>query len=494
MMPHAKTDAHTPHLDFSRLCAQYNQDLVCVHGADGKYLGVSESSKQITGYDPADLLGLNAYDFFHADDVQFIAKQGHQPALAGQVSRLPSYRFRHKNGQFIWLRTETHPVRDENSDTILLITVSRDVSEVVNLQNELERVSAQLEKVSRLTNVGAWEVNTHSRKMWWSQVTYDIHEVEPTEPLNWVDFLAFFPEEARPAVELALKKVENEKQAFDLILPFVTAKGRRTWVRSIGQPQVRNGSVEAIFGVIREYEEEIENQQRLKSAMTTLQRKNRQLEEFNQIVSHNLRSPVANLNTLVSLLLQTDSEQERREYLDLLSHLADNLNSLLEDLVDSVKVLVHKDVEFDPIDLWESTHHVLALLQGDIVASRAQVMLDFNAWSQIRFPKVYFESVLVNLLSNALKYKAKDRPPVIRITTGFEHGVPILSVSDNGSGIDLKRHGAKVFKLHKTFHPEKPGKGLGLFLVKNQVEAAGGSISLESEPGVGTTFRVTFAS
>jgi signal transduction histidine kinase len=102
------------------------------------------------------------------------------------------------------------------------------------------------------------------------------------------------------------------------------------------------------------------------------------------------------------------------------------------------------------------------------------------------------ESILLNLLSNALKYKQPERQPHVKFITRNTNGSVILEVSDNGLGINLDRYGHQVFKLRKTFHQHPDGRGIGLFMIKNQIEAMGGKIKVNSVEGEGSTFVITF--
>jgi signal transduction histidine kinase len=108
------------------------------------------------------------------------------------------------------------------------------------------------------------------------------------------------------------------------------------------------------------------------------------------------------------------------------------------------------------------------------------------------YSKGYLESILQNLLSNALKYRSPKRTPEITVRTGVENGSIVLRVSDNGLGIDMVKFGEELFGLHKTFHEHQDARGVGLFLVKTQIEAMGGTVEAESEIDKGTTFTIRF--
>jgi len=102
----------------------------------------------------------------------------------------------------------------------------------------------------------------------------------------------------------------------------------------------------------------------------------------------------------------------------------------------------------------------------------------------------YLESILLNLVSNAIRYSNPDRKPVISITWSEENNIKTLQISDNGIGIDLEKYGDKIFGMYKTFSNNIDSRGIGLFITKNQIDAMGGNISVESEPNVGTTFKI----
>ena len=132
------------------------------------------------------------------------------------------------------------------------------------------------------------------------------------------------------------------------------------------------------------------------------------------------------------------------------------------------------------------------ILSGQIIATNAKISSDFTAAPTIMYSKVYLESIFLNLVSNAIKYKAEDKTPEIFIKATVENGVQKLSFKDNGLGINLVRHGKKIFGLNKVFHRHPDAKGVGLFMTKVQVEAMGGKITVESEVNEGSIFTIKF--
>jgi signal transduction histidine kinase len=132
------------------------------------------------------------------------------------------------------------------------------------------------------------------------------------------------------------------------------------------------------------------------------------------------------------------------------------------------------------------------MLNARIAQSDAGITTDFIEAPIIRYPNIYLESIFLNLLSNALKYAHPDRKLLIRIRSFRTEGKVILTVSDNGLGINMNKYGHQVFKLRKTFHRHPESRGIGLFMIKNQIVSMGGEITVSSIENEGSTFIVTF--
>lgn len=236
----------------------------------------------------------------------------------------------------------------------------------------------------------------------------------------------------------------------------------------------------------------IEQNAKLLALTDDLKRKNEQLEEFTQIVSHNLRSPVGNILTLLSFFEGAASEEERSEYLKLLKESGGLTLNTLHELNDVLKIKQNKNIEKQDLSFEEIFTVVKSMLSANITETGATVRGNFSGAPRIQYPRIYLESILLNLLSNALKYISPERPPVIEFKTYYYNGHLMLEASDNGLGLNLDRYGHQVFKLRKTFHRHPESRGIGLFMIKNQIEVMGGEITLRSIEHEGTTFYVNF--
>ncbi len=228
------------------------------------------------------------------------------------------------------------------------------------------------------------------------------------------------------------------------------------------------------------------------SLIDELAYQNKQLDDFAHMTSHNIRGPAANIGALVAMMKEDSTLEDYRFIFAKIKKVASNLTDTHNELLSILQVKRNEDIEktllhFEPVFLREKEN-----MTGTILATGATLTYDFTAAPTVTFPKAYLESILHNLISNAFKYRAEDRPLVVTVKTEQKQGHTVLYVTDNGLGIDLTRHGDKLFGMRKTFHEHPEARGIGLFLTKTQIESMGGKISVKSKVNEGTTFIVQF--
>jgi signal transduction histidine kinase len=215
-----------------------------------------------------------------------------------------------------------------------------------------------------------------------------------------------------------------------------------------------------------------------------------QLEQFSYTVSHNLRSPVARLIGLTNILQYITNPDETKDVMSKIAISAHDLDLVLKDLVRTIEIKreIHNSTAIIMVD--ELVKKTITQFEEDVKALGAQVKLNLQANTVQSIP-AYLESILFNLVSNAIKYRHGVRPLIIRVTTRYEVDKFVLIVQDNGLGIDLDRVKRDLFAFYKRFHHHVEGRGLGLYLVKSQVDLLGGTIDVASVVDQGTTFTIT---
>lgn len=217
-----------------------------------------------------------------------------------------------------------------------------------------------------------------------------------------------------------------------------------------------------------------------------------QLEDFCNIISHNLRAPLVNISILVDCIAENEDPSEFPILRDQLKITTRILNEIFEELVESLQVKEDTEIKSKKINLRTYVSKVCSGLKGQINISNAKIDYDFDGSVIMLFPPKYMFSILHNLISNSLRFRSTERTPIIKIKTKRLGTSIILSVTDNGSGIDLKKHKNNLFKIRKVFHDHPDAKGFGLFITKSQIDAMNGEIWAESIPGIGSTFFVEF--
>ncbi|MBS1687210.1 MAG: PAS domain S-box protein [Bacteroidetes bacterium] len=235
-------------------------------------------------------------------------------------------------------------------------------------------------------------------------------------------------------------------------------------------------------------EQELKNMV-LSQTSQELENKVKQLEDFNGIVAHNLRGPAGGIEKMLEMVMEENDEAEKAKMIDLVYNSSKSMNATLKDLMGILEIRLNQGIEYSNCDLTEIIRTTTDMLQGEILRSKAKIITDFSV-PVVRFPKVYLESVFYNMVSNSLKYKKSEEPVIIHISSALENGKVMLTFKDNGLGIDLEQYGKQMFKLNKVFHRGYDSRGVGLFITKNQLEAHGGTITVNSKPGEGTEFKI----
>jgi len=248
--------------------------------------------------------------------------------------------------------------------------------------------------------------------------------------------------------------------------------------------------IEAQHQILLEKNEGLENE--ISKRTKELVDYNQQLEQFAFMSSHNLRAPIARILGLGNLLEITDDESDVLKVKHNLIASARELDRVVKDLNTILEIRKNTISSVQEINLEDELNLIKLNLEKDISETDTTLVVDFSAAPTIRTVRPYLDSIAINLISNAIKYRHPDRKPVVEIKSGLRGNLFFLEVQDNGVGIDLDTYGHKIFTLYSRFHNHVEGKGLGLYLVKTQCEALGGSVTVKSSLTIGTTFTASF--
>ncbi|HEY2721804.1 MAG TPA: PAS domain S-box protein, partial [Chitinophagaceae bacterium] len=238
-------------------------------------------------------------------------------------------------------------------------------------------------------------------------------------------------------------------------------------------------------------EENLEKSElRLKEIINDLLQKNKNHEQFAQIVSHNLRAPVANIIGFSNVLQRSGLDDTvKMKFIQGLFSASNRLDTVIKDLTHILQVSREISENKQTVCLSDMVHDVRASISNMVEKEKAEIHYEFTT-DEINTIKTYLYSIFYNLISNSIKFRRPSVNPVIEIK-GYKKGDFFqISFRDNGLGIDIHNKPDEIFGFYKRFHDHIEGKGLGLFMTKTQVESMGGSITVNSKLNEGTEFVI----
>ena len=271
-------------------------------------------------------------------------------------------------------------------------------------------------------------------------------------------------------------------------------EGEEFWVNLSMIPVTdKEGEHSHWISIQRDITEEKEKEKEKEQLIKELTQNNKDLKQFSYITSHNLRAPLSNLTGLLNLI--DDIPIENLELKEIINGFSTSTHLLNETINDLVKVIIIKDnpsVEKETILIKEIFENVFNQLSFLISLHKPILKIDLDDVSILNVNRSYLESIFLNLLTNSIKYRSTTRQLKVTVTSKIVENDLILTFKDNGIGIDMERNHDKIFGLYQRFHNHSDSKGLGLYLVKSQVESMNGTITVESKVNVGTTFTIIF--
>ena len=302
-----------------------------------------------------------------------------------------------------------------------------------------------------------------------------------------------FEEDCDVCLKTVRKCFEQPEKAHPVILRRYTAEeelksGKWEFKALLGP----NQELEEILCLGFDITEQVDAFDKANELLAITKDQNTRLRSFAYIVSHNIRSHSSNISGITNLLQSSLAEEDREMFMSMLATSTDLLDQTINHLNEILTVQQTTSQLMEEVDLRVELDKTMSIFAQDLGRLGAQVINDVPQNTRIRVVRAYLDSILLNLVSNAIKYRDPERRLKIHLNSSiFGQGVR-LSITDNGLGIDLSRHSEHVFGMYKTFHGNSNARGFGLFLTKSQIEAMGGTIELDSEIGKGSTFKVTF--
>jgi len=233
----------------------------------------------------------------------------------------------------------------------------------------------------------------------------------------------------------------------------------------------------------------------LHASNTLLTRTNVDLDTFVYTASHDLKAPITNIESILLALRDTLPPAVQQEtmvatLLAMLQQTVTRFQTTITQLTDITKLQLTHAEPAESVALTQVVEDVRLDLAPLIQAAAADLTVAVDPALRVSFSPANLRSVVYNLLSNALKYRAPDRPCRVQVGAEATAGAVVLTVQDNGLGLSAVQQ-RQLFGLFQRLHTHVEGTGVGLYITKRLIENGGGTITVHSQPGVGTTFTVT---
>lgn len=396
-----------------------------------------------------------------------------------------------------WLHVSMQPVVKPDGEILGLSVGATDITSQKKAEQELNLSNERYGLVTKATNDVIWDWDIINNKMYRSENYFQVFGYpgadELSEPDIWTKRI--HPDDYERVVEQISETIKDSNAlTWEAEYRYLKFDGDYAYVqdRSYIIQDERRVPIRMV-GAMRDITNEKLNAIEREKITSGLIRQNKDLEQFGYIVSHNLRAPVVNILGLAKIINEPGLPKDHyRQCMEGILVSAQKLDQVIMDMNQILRVRREINEMKETVCFSSLIEDIQASISDTIRTEHVRINTDFSSVDEIYSLKSYLYSILYNLISNSIKYRNTEEDPVIDIRSyKTKEGITIV-VKDNGAGIDLNKHGKQLFGLYKRFHPSKEGKGIGLFMVKTQVETLGGIISVKSEPGKGTEFTIEF--
>ncbi|WP_416441937.1 PAS domain-containing protein [Leeuwenhoekiella sp. A16] len=394
-----------------------------------------------------------------------------------------------------WVRGKSHP-EPQADGTIIFRGSALDITDKKRIEIELFENKERLRLAVESSQDGIWDWNIETNKVFYSKASQNMlgltqEELEGNSEA-WNERV--HPDDQKAYYDDIKKHFRGDTQFYINEHRVKRKDGKYIWILDRGKVIKWNKDGKPLR-VIGTHSDITDLKQKEADAIKTtgiVAEQNQRLMNFAHIVSHNLRSHSSNFESLLGMMDVAESMEEKMELIDYVKKVSDGLSETIMHLNEVVSVQTNVTLELKDLNLHDIIEKTRYILKADINRKHADITNTVSKDILVRYNPAYLESIILNLISNALKYSHPDRDPVIKLETRTLDNFLVLSLRDNGKGIDLDKYGKNIFGMYKTFHGNDDAKGIGLFITKNQVEAMGGEINVTSEVGKGSIFEVLF--
>ena len=363
------------------------------------------------------------------------------------------------------------------------------------LGEEMKYMNHRLLLATRSANIGVWDWDLVAQRLEWDDSMHEIYHVKPGRMDSvYETWLNRLHSDDRATVDQQVKDAISGDRKYDTQFRIIIDDGSVHHIRATGIVEHdQSGKPVRMIGINWDITPRVSANLEREQIIEEMMHRNTALEQFAYIISHNLRAPIANIIGSTDLMADANlAVDDQRVLLRAINESVLKLDNIVKDLNTILEVSAENYKHHAMVDFASLVDDIKSSIIDVVELNHIQIAYDFTSCSGILSLKPYLQSIFYNLITNSIKYRRKDIPCAIHILSERNNNTVRLTFSDNGTGIDMKKNAEHIFGLYKRFNTEVDGKGMGLFMVKTQVEKLGGKISVNSEEGVQTEFTITF--
>ena len=421
---------------------------------------------------------------------------GFEQVIAGTGANwTDEYRYKMANGDYAFVVDKAVILRDKNAKAYRMIGAMQDSSRLIQAAAKLDEQRKFYEEVLNGLPADIAVFNAKHEYLFVNPKAIKNEDIR-----TWiigrtdVDYCIY----RNISLDIAARrrsifeKVVQSKVQYEWVESLTTKEGEKEYISRCMHPLLnKEGEIELVIGYginITDTKKAADEKILLVEELT---KNYADLKQFSYITSHNLRAPLTNLVSIANLI--DTSKITDGTLVKLIEGFKTSTHHLDETLKDLIKVLIIKEnsnKELEEVSLAKSVTSVMSSTRTVIDSSGATIITDFAEIEKLHFSKVYMDSIFLNMVTNAIKYAHPERKPVIHISSKKINGAVQLIFSDNGIGFNIEKVKDRIFGLYQRFHNRPDSKGIGLYLVRSQVIAMGGTIDVESEENIGTKFII----
>lgn len=459
----------------------------------GSFIRVNDKLCRILGYTEEALLNRNFQSLTHPDDLNnnlsdFVRMRD------GELREFElSKRYLHKAGHVVWVNLMITALWKDDEKPTSNIIIVEDVTQRKYAEQIAEEYQHRMASLINTIEGIVWESDPETFNF--SFISEKSGSILGYKPEEWLALPTFWLDHIHPEdldwVLQHCRECTEKLQEYDFEYRMLARDGATVWLRNTVHVVTEEEEPVLLRGIMIDITRNKQAEKDLNDSFDLVVEQNKRLLNFSYIVSHNLRSHTSNIQAISTLIETTKNEAERVEMVELLKKVSTALNETLINLNKVVNIQTNINVIIEPLNLRKYVDKTLHVLNDQIVLKNANIINRVSDDIVVSYNPAYLESVLLNFIFNAIRYSHPERIPVVELIC-YQEDQLVLQIADNGIGMDLERYGDELFGMYKTFNGNPDSKGVGLFISKNQIEAMGGKVVVESIVNMGTTFRIYF--